>query len=238
MYFAFFATYKRIALLLGFLIPIIVLFFYGKKLWASKIIWLYLFGFFILLFCSLFFLNMDTSIDGWAVRTGEDFNLLGYFGQLFSSEYWDKGTRQWIIKTVFRGIFGTGNWFGLSPAPNEAIQNLAELVPPQKSLILERDFWFEDVYWCAMLLYYGIPGVALFGYILQSLYQKAQWLINYCLDSQSRVVGIGFCTLIIISIFYGFVERIFEIKCFSFYLWLLAGVVVNVYSSYWRELER
>jgi hypothetical protein len=235
MYFAFFATYKRISLMFGFMIPIIILFLYKKKLWASKIIWFYLFSCFIILFSSLFFLNVDTSIDGWAVRSGEDFDLLGYFGQLFSSEYWAKGTRQWIIKTIFQGIIGTGNWFGLSPAPKEALQHLAELVPSQESLILEREIWFEDVYWGAMLFYYGIPGVALFGYIFQRLYQKSQWLINYSLNSQTKAVGIGFSTLIIISIFYGFVERIFEIKCFSFYLWLLAGVVINIYSSYWQE---
>ena len=237
MYFAFFATYKRIALLFGLIIPILVLFLSRRKLWAGKIIWIYLFGLFILIFCSLFFLNVDTSIDGWAIRHGEDFDLLSYFGQLFSAEYWEKGTRQWIIKTIFRGIIGTGNWFGLSPAPNEAIHKLAELLPGQKSLILERNFWFEDVYWFAMLLYYGIPGVALFGYVFKILYQTAQWLIDYSLESQSRSLGIVFCTFSIITVFYGFVERIFEIKCFSFYLWLLAGLVVNVYSRYQRESQ-
>ena len=238
MYFAFFATYKRIALLFGLLIPVIVLFLYNKKLIASKIIWLYMFGSFILMFTSLFFLNVDTSIDGWAIRKGSEINILAYFEQLFSPEYWEKGTRQWIIKTIFQGIIGTGSWFGLSPDSHEAIQNLTELLPRQKSLILERKFWFEDVYWGSMLLYYGIPGVALFGYIFHRLYKTTQWLIDYCLDSQIRTLAIVFATLLIISIFYGFVERIFEIKCFSFYLWLLAGVVVNVYSSYWRKSEK
>ncbi|NJO94957.1 MAG: hypothetical protein HC764_01945 [Pleurocapsa sp. CRU_1_2] len=181
---------------------------------------------------------MDTSIDGWAIRKGEEFNLLGYFGQLFSAEYWEKGTRQWIIKTILGGTIGTGNWFGFSPESSQAVNTLAEIIPAQKSIILERQFWFEDVYWGAMLLYYGIPGVALFGYIFQRLYQTAQWLINYCLESQMRSLGIVSCTLITITLFYGFVERIFEMKCFSFYLWLLAGIVVNVYSRYWRESER
>ncbi|MGL4879935.1 MAG: hypothetical protein ACRC8K_02585 [Waterburya sp.] len=238
MYFAFFVTYKRIALLFSMVIPVIILFFYRKRLWAGKILWLYLFAFFVLIFASLFFLNVDTSIDGWAIRTGEDFNLLGYFGQLFSSEYWQKGTRQWIIKTILGGTIGTGNWFGFSPESSEAVNTLTEILPAQKSIILERQFWFEDVYWGAMLLYYGIPGVALFGYIFQRLYQTAQWLINYCLESQMRSLGIVFCTLITITLFYGFVERIFEMKCFSFYLWLLAGIVVNVYSRYWRESKR
>ena len=238
MYFAFFVTYKRIALLFSMVVPIIILFFYRKRLWAGKVIWLYLFAFFILIFASLFFLNVDTSIDGWAIRKGESFNLLGYFGQLFSSEYWEKGTRQWIIKTILGGTIGTGNWYGFSPESSEAVNTLAEILPAQKSTILEKQFWFEDVYWVAMLLYYGIPGVALFGYIFQRLYQTAQWLINYCLESQMRSLGIVFCTLITITFFYGFVERIFEMKCFSFYLWLLAGIVVNVYSRYWRESKR
>ncbi len=237
MYFAFFATYKRIALLFGLIIPIIVLFLYRQKLWASKVIWFYLLGGFTLIFGSLFFLNVDTSIDGWAIRQGESIDLLGYFGQLFSAEYWEKGTRQWILKTIFQGTIITGNWFGLSPAPNDAVQNLIEILPSKESIILERKFWFEDVYWAAMLLYYGIPGVALFGYIFQRLYKTSQYLIDYCLEMQTRVLGIGFCTFTIITFFYGFVERIFEIKCFSFYLWLLAGLVVNVYSRYMREFH-
>ncbi len=238
MYFAFFATYKRIALLFGLMIPVLVLFFYRQKLWAGKLIWFYLFGGFTLIFCSLFFLNVDTSIDGWAIRQGESFNLLSYFGQLFSAEYWEKGTRQWILKTIFEGTITTGNWFGLSPAPNDAIQKLIEILPSKESMILERKFWFEDVYWAAMLLYYGIPGVALFGYIFHRLYKMAQWLINYCLEMESRILGIGCCTFIIITLFYGFIERIFEIKCFSFYLWLIAGLVVNTYSRYWREFNQ
>ncbi|MDJ0571394.1 MAG: hypothetical protein QNJ53_20410 [Pleurocapsa sp. MO_192.B19] len=237
MYFALFATYKRIALLFSLIIPVIVLFLYRRKLLASKITWLYSFGLLLFIFFSLFFLNVDTSIDGWAIRKGEDIDIIGYFGQLFSAEYWQKGTRQWIIRTIFQGIIGTGNWFGLSPAPDDAVQSLTELIPRQKSLILERKFWFEDVYWGAMLLYYGIPGLTLFGYMFQRLYQTAQWLTDYCLESQSRALGIAFCTLSIITFFYGFVERIFEIKCFSFYLWLLAGLVVNVYSRYWRESQ-
>ena len=238
MYFAFFATYKRIALLFGLIIPVIILYLFRKKFLVSKIIWFYSFGFFILLFCSLFFLNVDSSIDSWSIRKGADLNPIAYFQQLLSAEYWERGTRQWIIKTAFKGIIGTGNWFGLSPSPHEAIQNLAELVPRQKSLILEREFWFEDVYWSSMLIYYGIPGIALLGYILQRLYKTSQWLIDYCLESQSRNLGIAFCTLTIIAIFYGFVERIFEIKCFSFYLWLLAGTVVNVYTDYYQESSR
>ena len=237
MYFALFATFKRLALLLGIVSPLIILYLSGKKLWAGKIIWLYLFALFSIVFCSLFFLNVDTSIDGWSVRKGADFDLLGYFGQLFSPEYWDKGTRQWIIKTIIQGTIGTGNWFGLSPSPQEAIQTLSELVPSQKSLILEREFWFEDVYWGTMLVYYGIPGVTLFGYVFYRLYKMSKWLIDRCLDSTSKALGIGFCTLIIISIFYAFVERVFEIKCYSFYFWLLAGLVVNVYSHDYRQLK-
>ncbi|VEP16062.1 conserved membrane hypothetical protein [Hyella patelloides LEGE 07179] len=238
MYFALFATYKRIALLFGMIIPVIILFIYRKRLWAGKVIWFYLFSLFLLIFASLFFLNVDTSIDSWAIRKGGNIDLLGYFGQLFSAEYWQKGTRQWIIKTIVGGTIGTGNWFGFSSEANEAVNTLTELLPAQKSIILERKFWFEDVYWGAMLLYYGIPGVALFGYIFQSLYKTAQWLINHCLERQLRSLGIVFCTLSIITIFYGFVERIFEMKCFSFYLWLLAGIVVNVYSRYWQQSER
>lgn len=238
MYFAFFATFKRIALFFGLFVPIIVLFFSGKKLWVGKITWLYLFGLFLMIFSSLFFLNVDTSVDGWAVRTGADIDLLGYFGQLFTPEYWNKGTRQWIIKTIFQGTIATGNWFGFSPDEGQAIRALAEVIPRQGSLILERQFWFEDVYWAAMLLYYGIPGVALFGYIINRLYRTSKWLINYSLEIQYRQLGIIFCTLSVITIFYGFVERIFEIKAFSFYYWLLAGAVVNVYSRYWQKIER
>ena len=237
MYFAIFATFKRLALLFALLSPLIILFLWGKKLWAGKIIWLYLFGLFGLVFFSMFFLNVDTAIDGWAIREGADFDLLGYFGQLFSPEYWNKGTRQWIIKTVVRGTIGTGNWFGLSPSPHEAILTLSELLPTQKSVILEREFWFEDVYWGTMLVYYGIPGVTLFGYIFYRLYKTSQWLSDRCFDSSSKALGIGFSTLIIITIFYAFVERIFEIKCYSFYFWLLAGMVVNVYNRDSRQLK-
>jgi hypothetical protein len=103
--------------------------------------------------------------------------------------------------------------------------------PREKLQIIERMRMFEDVYWIAMLIYYGIPGVTIFIAMLARLFQASQWLINNSSDNSTKpnyqFLGVILCTLIITVIFYSFISRILEFRAFGLYFWLMAGLVVN-----------
>jgi hypothetical protein len=232
--FGVFATYKRAGLVLVAILPFLILFYlkdfkqFWKIIWGTLVIG-FLGGLILIMFTSG---AIDTSAMGIDLRTGDaDFDI-GYIFQIFTPEYFERASqssRLWTLQTVLWGVFDTGHWFGFGPDIDFAANTLAELNTSmkQKELILERTDIFEDIYWAAMLLYYGIPGLVFFVLMLQRLYEAGKRLFLSSTTLEYQWLGLVFCVTIIVFVLYSFVERIPEINSFAFYFWLLAGLVVN-----------
>lgn len=234
--FGIFSSKKRVALALAILCTLVILILKKKLRLALKLGWLY-FACMLFLALSFFFLsvNVDTSFTG-ADSYKEAVDPSSYFLQIFSSDYYQHSTeraRGWVIKTIIPVLFKSGSWFGFGPDLDNARLIIFDLLNngADRAYILELGP-IEDVYWVAMLAYYGPIGVSIYGLILWRLFQSGRWLIRFSSEPEHKILGASFCTFIIFLVFYHFVSRIILMRPFGYHFWLFAGLVINVRGSY------
>ena len=158
-------------------------------------------------------------------------NPLQNIALVFSGEYWARaqGSRQWIIKEVGGNIVQQVSLFGFSPdeatAKSEIVQRAGGTL---SKLITYRAF--EDVYWVAMLAYYGFVGLGLYLYVLWILFRCALRR-QHATVYPSRVASIAFSALIVITIPLTLIVQTFEFRAFGFYFWLLAALMYTEYEQ-------
>ncbi|MGF1486520.1 MAG: hypothetical protein ACFBSE_05340 [Prochloraceae cyanobacterium] len=239
IFFSIFATLKRASLVLAVLIPILVLWHLNKRKKALKLGWFYGAIFFGLIFTLLVANFQPQSLAGRDDRQ-ERIEPSAYIIEIFTPEYWEKtseNSRGWMIRYVGSSLLRSeGIWFGFSPAWTTLKDRLIELNKDdpfaqqrfEESIITT----FEDTYWLAMLAYYGIIGVLIYLLILWRLYRSCRWLTRNSSDPEYQSLGATVATLIVIYLFYCWVERVWELKTISFYFWLLAGLVTNSYYAF------
>lgn len=232
IFFAIFATKKRIALALALLIPIFTLYVYGRKRKIVNMGWFYLVAGLIGVVAIVALGAMSTSVAGIDERE-ESVNITTYFLQLFSPEYWEHSNetaRGWFTGTILNAIFSTHSWFGFGPdawGTIEAIQDTLSTGDDIDKLRRDADV-FDDGFWFAFLAYFGFVGTAIYAYMLKRLYDAGRWLTRVSKEPEYKILGATFATLIIVTALYTFAERIPRLRAFSFYFWLLAGLVVNI----------
>ena len=156
-------------------------------------------------------------------------SIVEHFNQLFSSVYWNRqfrSSRGWFLTEVGGYALQHSGFLGYSPDDSTARATLADAKIDFKRLI---EFpVFEDVYWVAMLIYYGILGLILFQGIIISLI-----VVGFRTLSQSgiaSVIAIAFLTIALVTYPAAFLERVFELRTYSFYLWLFAGLTVSLHQ--------
>ncbi len=234
--FANFATKKRAALFIALLIPPVTIYIYGKRRKLASISWLYgLIGVVgILAVISL----GATSGSPTAVSTGIDeretsVSLSTYFLQVFSADYWQKSNQEargWFMNVILSTLVNTRSWFGLGPDFWNVlgIIETTTLRTGEDMDKLYRDAGvFDDGFWFAFLAYFGVVGTFIYGMILKRLYDAGKWLARVSAEPEYRTLGAMFATVILVTVLYTFSERIIRLRAFSFYFWLLAGLVVN-----------
>ena len=233
-YFGIYATKKRASLVLALLIPIVILFFKGNKRSIIKTLWLYsTMAFIAILYFSLSDASVDTSFSGVAARE-ESIDPASYFLQIFSADYWSESSsssRGWVMTTITNAVIDSKSWFGFGPDLDVARETIRDILidgeDRRKILDLEP---VEDIYWIALIAYYGFLGLGIYLTVIFRLFSVARQLKRYSSFEEYKILGTTFCTLVFITLFYSFVERILKIRGFSYYFWLLAGLVVNAWN--------
>lgn len=242
-YFTTFASKKRAALLVALIIPI-VLFWILKKLKNIAIIaW---FAMFILLLISLLspISNLqEKSSSNTGVGEAEPTDIYGYFTSIFSKEYWQhnwESSRGWMIATTTSSLIKSGSWFGFGPELGSVKRGIIlHLSKPGDQARLQRNLYvFDDPYWFAVMAYFGIVGLILYWLIMWRLYQAAKFVLLASVSPQERTIALMAQTLITITFFYSFVERLLRVRPFSFYFWLICGLLVNIYCRYQVKLTK
>lgn len=234
MYIGLFATKKRAGLGIALLMPILGLIFLRKKRKAIIFSWFYMaIGILLGLALSFGAANVDTSFEGTDARE-EEVELSSYLLQIFTPDYWEQSSensRGWFIKEVGGATLATSPWFGFGPDLPTAQKALADLKsdPEYKQRLIDSSPFFEDVYWVAMLSFFGVCGVLLFVLILVRIYQAARWLTKNSSKPEYQVIGATYSTIFAICVIYTFIERIFKLRSFAYYFWMLAGLVINAY---------
>lgn len=137
-------------------------------------------------------------------------------------------TRVWMIREVGGTVLSSVSAVGYSPDPETARMGIVR----ESEGALARLLTFEpieDVFWIAMLSYYGILGLAAFGWLLARLYRAARELMDWGRDFWTRSLATATAALIVMVVPLTFMVRTFEFRAFAFYFWLFAGLTVHRY---------
>ena len=238
-YFGMFASKKRAALLMSCLL-IILTFTFLKRFRNTRILLWVVSAAAIAVIFIYPLLSLDLDIGQREI--GEEVpNITSYFLSVFSPEYWEhtlSASRGWVVTKVCQTIWQSGSWFGFGPDHETLINQMGQFITSDEVKKLVRDTEvFDDPYWFAFLGYFGVVGLIINWFILLRLFQTGRELLRITTVREYRVLAISFCSIIIIAFFYSFVERVFKLRHFSFYFWLLAGLVVNVYQMQIDEVR-
>ncbi len=231
-----FGTKKRAAWIIAFLTPVIVLFLCRKSKGLAKAIWVYLaLGLGVVVLSSFIGGDVDTSFAGVEARK-EAIDPASYVLQLFDPNYWDESSeasRGWVIGTVVSTLIKSGSWFGFGPDLYNTRRIMADvLLDGSDRLKIINMGPVEDTYWAIMLAYFGIVGMGIYFAMLWRLFSAGRWLSKRSPNPEYRRLGVIFCALVLLTLAYNFIERILQVRGFSLYFWLFAGLVVNAYNAH------
>ena len=238
-YFGMFASKKRAALLMSLLL-IVITFAFLKRFRNTRILLWVISAVAIAVIFIYPLLSLDLDIGQREI--GEEVpNITSYFLSVFSPEYWEhtlSASRGWVVAKVCQTLWESSSWFGFGPDHETLINNMGQFLTSDevKKLVRDADV-FDDPYWFAFMGYFGVIGLGINWFILLRLFQVGRELLRITNIKEYRVLAISFCSIIIVAFFYSFIERVFKLRHFSFYFWLLAGLVVNVYQTQVRDVR-
>jgi len=82
----------------------------------------------------------------------------------------------------------------------------------------------EDVYWVALVFYYGFIGVGLLVFFLWRLWEGVRKRIRYAPSAQARALALSARYVLVSAVPMNFINQAFEVRQFAFYLWLLVAL--------------
>jgi len=151
---------------------------------------------------------------------------------IFTIEYVQQA--QWQRLGALMGVpptvLANRPFFGYGPDELTTIDRLNESYPSYLHKRLIRD-GFEDVYWTATLAYYGVFGTLAFIALIYTLYRSAIRVWARSRDRLSKELAFTVACLVAVTPFLLFFYRVLEFRIYSFYLWLLFGLMINSYLS-------
>ena len=84
---------------------------------------------------------------------------------------------------------------------------------------------FKDVYWVAILCFYGVLGLVLFALIFYRLFTAALRLYKRALHGYTKDIAMVMLCLVVVTVFLLFFNRTLEFRGYGFYFWLCAGLM-------------
>lgn len=147
----------------------------------------------------------------------------------FTERYWEiaKMQRLGTLITVFPAFFSSGVvhlLLGFGPDINVVNQYL-QSIPNLPYLIDKTPGTIKDVYWIAFLYYYGLIGFIIFIVLLLNIGLIAKKSISKLYTNSPKrnfvlgLLGVGF--------FLSFFNQVFEIRTYSYFMWLIFAFLVK-----------
>ncbi len=84
---------------------------------------------------------------------------------------------------------------------------------------------FKDVYWVAILCFYGILGLSLFAFIFYRLFIAALRLYKRAANRHTKEMALVVLCLVVVTIFLLFFNRTLEFRGYGFYFWMCVGIM-------------
>ena len=88
---------------------------------------------------------------------------------------------------------------------------------------------FKDVYWVAILTFYGLAGLISLVWMFWRLYYSAQNIYKFSSEQITKEISLSVKYIIIITSFLLFFNRTIEFRIYGFYFWLLPGLMFRLY---------
>ena len=167
-------------------------------------------------------------------------NPLENIAASFSSEYYEtasSNSRGKFIVQIGTVILKSLNLYGYSPAQDFAKEKLAEKADLGIAAVIINAS-IDDVYWMAMVIYYGWLGLFLFWMILLRLFIAARYVQRHSPTGILKNTALTLATLIVISMPLTMIIRLWQFRSFAIFFWLLAGIVVAEYIRIKKEKKK
>lgn len=221
-------SYAKVSIILGLALVGLYLYYLGRI--SRRTIFISLVLSTVAMIVAFVYLSEDLAR---ANAKKEDVTVLANLLNIFSQEYWTNfftSSRGWVLLEVGGGVLQLFPLFGFSPDPMTA-KNLVAVKSGGVLAKLVEYGPFEDVYWVAILTYFGIFGVVVMLYIMFFLFKAANALRIEAIrahDMRMLSFSSAFMALVVVMFFYNFVERAFKVDVMSYYFWLMAGMVMRM----------
>lgn len=157
----------------------------------------------------------------------QQLGIAEHFQQLLTRNFWAhtvQFSRGWLLVNVGGHMIEEARLIGYGSDTVRARELLIQEDPSLERLTTFKVF--EDVYWVAMLVYYGILGLVVF----LTGYARTVWNLLPSIDRPGihAAVGTAAAIIAIVTLPAAFLERVFELRAYSFYLWLLLGLATSL----------
>ena len=84
---------------------------------------------------------------------------------------------------------------------------------------------FKDVYWVAILCFYGVLGLGLFAFIFYRLFIASLRLYKQATNRITKEMALVMLCLVVVTVFLLFFNRTLEFRGYGFYFWMCAGIL-------------
>jgi len=154
-------------------------------------------------------------------------SVLVNLGSIFTKQYLDAAQKQRLAALIGNvpTILVNKPMLGYGPDRDKAIDALNH---SQRSFLLK--VWskegFKDVYWAAVLTFYGLAGLAAMIWMFVRLYRLAWRVRRRAPGGYERQIADAMIILVLVTAFLLFFNQTIEFRAFGFYFWLVASLLV------------
>ena len=153
-------------------------------------------------------------------------NLVGNLTGVFSGSYVRVAQKQRLGALIGNvpTVLANKPIFGYGADQNSTIEKLNM---SKRSFLLKvlSKKGFKDVYWVAILCFYGLLGLGLFSLIFLRLFIAALSLYKRAVSRYTKEIAMVMLCLVIVTVFLLFFNRTLEFRGYGFYFWLCAGLM-------------
>jgi hypothetical protein len=130
-------------------------------------------------------------------------------------------SRLWVLEDVGAAVVASTGWLGHGPDEQHAKARIGAAGGATLHRLIAYKA-FEDVYWVALLAYYGFAGLAALLWLLVRLGESAWALAR---EPHERGLAVAALAVLVAALPLAFVVRTFEFRAFALSFWLLFGLV-------------
>lgn len=114
--------------------------------------------------------------------------------------------------------------FGYGADQNTTIDRLNKSKRSFLFKVLSKE-GFKDVYWVAILCFYGVLGLGSFAFIFYRLFIASFRLYKRAANRMTKEMALVMLCLVVVTVFLLFFNRTLEFRGYGFYFWMCAGIM-------------